>query len=36
MSVYKEDKLVAGDGISSWFNNGVAIPLWGTVSFISR
>ena len=30
------DILVAGDGISSWFNNGVAIPLWGTVSFISR
>ena len=30
------DILVAGDGISSWFNNGVAIPLWGTASFISR
>lgn len=27
---------VAGDSISSWFDNGVAIPLCGTVSFISR
>ena len=30
------DILVAGDGTTSWLNNGVAIPLWGTVSFISR